>query len=604
MQIGGPSGGCIPEQHLDIDIDYESLKTVGAMMGSGGLVVMDEDTCMVDVAKFFMDFIQRESCGKCIPCREGTRRMLEILQRITRGRRREKGIDALERFKSVLHLQGLAETIRDTSLCGLGQTAPNPVLSTLRWFRDEYEAHIYERRCPAGACTELVTYQIDPDKCKGCTLCAKKCPAERDHRRRKAPHHIIVRQVHRLRQLHGRLPSFGARSAKSLKSQYQDEPSMITIEVNGRTIQAEKGEMLLPRCAAAGIKRADALPPRRPPATGACRMCVVEVEGQRGLVPSCAFPAADGMKVQTHSPRAVQAPQDDHRAAPGQSSRRLPLLRPQRQLRAPGAWPTSWASATAASPARRSGITLDTSSPSIVRDPAKCILCGKCVRVCEEIQGVAAIDFIGRGCRPKIGTAFDEGLNVSTCVNCGQCITVCPTGALSEQSHIKEVLDALNDPDKIVVVQHAPAVSVTLGEEFGLPPGTDVAGAMTAALRRLGFDRVFDTGFAADLTIMEEGSELVHRLQQRRPLPMLTSCSPGWIKFVETCYPEFIGESLDLQEPAADDGRGHQELLRPARGDRSGEDLQRERHALHGEEVRGRPAGDGAATGWPTSTPC
>lgn len=190
-QIGGPSGGCIPDQHLDIDIDYESLKTVGAMMGSGGLVVMDSDNCMVDVAKFFMDFIQRESCGKCIPCREGTRRMLEILQRITRGRRREKGIEALDRFKSVLHLQSLAETIRDTSLCGLGQTAPNPVLSTLRWFRDEYEAHIYERHCPAGVCPELVTYKVDPARCKGCTLCSKKCPAEAIIGSPKGPHYII-----------------------------------------------------------------------------------------------------------------------------------------------------------------------------------------------------------------------------------------------------------------------------------------------------------------------------------------------------------------------------------------------------------------------------
>jgi NADH:ubiquinone oxidoreductase subunit F (NADH-binding)/(2Fe-2S) ferredoxin len=192
VQIGGPSGGCIPEQHLEIDIDYESLKTVGAMMGSGGLVVMDEETCMVDVAKFFMDFIQRESCGKCIPCREGTRRMLEILQRITRGRRREKGIEALERFHSVLHLQNLAETIRDTSLCGLGQTAPNPVLSTLRFFRHEYEAHIYERCCPAAACAELLTYSIDPEKCKGCTLCAKKCPADAIVGSPKNTHYIIA----------------------------------------------------------------------------------------------------------------------------------------------------------------------------------------------------------------------------------------------------------------------------------------------------------------------------------------------------------------------------------------------------------------------------
>ncbi len=190
-QIGGPSGGCIPAQHLDIEIDYESLKTVGAMMGSGGLVVMDEDTCMVDVAKFFMDFIQRESCGKCIPCREGTRRMLEILQRITRGRRNETGQEALERFKGVMHLNRLAEVIKDTSLCGLGQTAPNPVLSTLRYFRDEYEAHIFERRCPAGVCTELLTYRIDAEKCKGCTLCAKKCPAEAIMGTPRSPHYII-----------------------------------------------------------------------------------------------------------------------------------------------------------------------------------------------------------------------------------------------------------------------------------------------------------------------------------------------------------------------------------------------------------------------------
>ncbi len=192
VQIGGPSGGCIPTEHLDIQIDYESLKTVGAMMGSGGLVAMDEDTCMVDVAKFFMDFIQRESCGKCIPCREGTRRMLEILKRITRGRGSETNLDALQRFHGVMQMEKLAEVIRDTSLCGLGQTAPNPVLSTLRWFRSEYEAHIFERKCPAGVCTELKRYTIDPSACKGCTACAKKCPAGAIMGQPKAPHYIIT----------------------------------------------------------------------------------------------------------------------------------------------------------------------------------------------------------------------------------------------------------------------------------------------------------------------------------------------------------------------------------------------------------------------------
>jgi len=191
VQIGGPSGGCIPLQHLDIDIDYASLQKVGAIMGSGGLVVMDEDNCMVDVAKFFMDFIQRESCGKCIPCREGTRRMLEILTRITRGRRNETGTETLERFRGIMYLERLAKVIKDTSLCGLGKTAPNPVLSTLRWFKDEYEAHIYERKCPAGVCTELLTYKIDPDLCKGCTLCAKNCPVNAIMGNPKTPHYII-----------------------------------------------------------------------------------------------------------------------------------------------------------------------------------------------------------------------------------------------------------------------------------------------------------------------------------------------------------------------------------------------------------------------------
>ena len=190
-QIGGPSGGCISDINLDIEIDYERLKTVGAMMGSGGLVVMDDRTCMVDVAKFFMNFIQRESCGKCIPCREGTKRMLETLEMITRSRTKETKEQALVRFQSVMQLTELAEVIKSTSLCGLGQTAPNPVLSTLKWFRDEYDAHIYDRKCPAGACKDLVTYKIIEDKCKGCTICAKKCPVTAIKGAPKSPHYII-----------------------------------------------------------------------------------------------------------------------------------------------------------------------------------------------------------------------------------------------------------------------------------------------------------------------------------------------------------------------------------------------------------------------------
>lgn len=190
-QMGGPSGGCVATQHLDLEIDYESLKSVGAMMGSGGLVVMDEETCMVDVARFFMEFIQRESCGKCVSCREGTRQLLETFRRINTSRRRESGFDALTRMQGVMNLQQLAEVIRETSLCGLGQSAPNPVLSTMRWFMDEYEEHIYDRHCRAHACRELLTYTINGTTCKGCTLCLKKCPSDAIRGTLRAPHYII-----------------------------------------------------------------------------------------------------------------------------------------------------------------------------------------------------------------------------------------------------------------------------------------------------------------------------------------------------------------------------------------------------------------------------
>ncbi|ADL07465.1 NADH-quinone oxidoreductase subunit NuoF [Thermosediminibacter oceani] len=181
VQTGGPSGGCIPASLLDMPIEYDTLTQAGSMMGSGGMIVMDEDTCMVDIAKFFLTFTQDESCGKCPPCRIGTKRMLEILERITNGEGREGDIELLET---------LAKNIKASALCGLGQTAPNPVLSTLRYFRDEYEAHIREKKCPAGACKALITYEITVDKCKGCGLCVKVCPAGAITGERKQPHAI------------------------------------------------------------------------------------------------------------------------------------------------------------------------------------------------------------------------------------------------------------------------------------------------------------------------------------------------------------------------------------------------------------------------------
>lgn len=323
---------------------------------------------------------------------------------------------------------------------------------------------------------------------------------------------------------------------------------MATIEVNGREIEIKPGEMLLTALRRAGVYvptlcNMDGLFP-----SGACRMCVVEIEGRPNLIPSCACPAEDGMKVKTHSPRAIRARKtiielllanhpDDCLYCVRSDTCELRDLATElgvRQRRYVGT---------------KNDYKVDTSSPSIVRDPAKCILCGKCVRVCEEIQGVSAIDFVRRGSQSQIATAFEEGLNVSSCINCGQCIMVCPTGALREQSYMKEVMDALADPGRFVVVQHAPSISVTIGEEFGMKPGTDAAGIMTTALRRLGFDRVFDTSFSADLTIMEEASELAHRLTTGGTLPMMTSCSPGWIKYVEQFYPEFMGNLSTCKSP-------------------------------------------------------
>jgi iron-only hydrogenase group A len=323
---------------------------------------------------------------------------------------------------------------------------------------------------------------------------------------------------------------------------------MIQFEADGRRIEAKEGETILSALKREGISVPtlcflEGLAP-----TGACRLCVVEVEGAPTFVPACSYPVAPGMKIRTSTPKVLDARRtivelllgnhpDDclYCARSGkcdlqQLSQALGIR--QRMYRG-----------------KRDMQEKDVSSPSIIRDPEKCILCGRCVRVCEEIQGVGAIDFVGRGCKAYVGTAFGQGLNLSSCINCGQCIVVCPTGALTERSQIDPVVAALADPDKLVVVQHAPSVSVTLAEEFGMPAGQDVDGKMVAALRRVGFDRVFDTSFTADLTIMEEASELAQRISTGGTLPMFTSCSPGWIKFVEEFYPDFMPNLSTCKSP-------------------------------------------------------
>jgi NADH-quinone oxidoreductase subunit G/NADP-reducing hydrogenase subunit HndD len=321
----------------------------------------------------------------------------------------------------------------------------------------------------------------------------------------------------------------------------------LTLTIDGRAVETRSGATLLEACEQGGVKVPTLCHIKGLLPSGACRICVVELEG-RSLVPSCSFPAAAGMVVHTNSEAAVAARKtiielllanhpDDclychrNKCCELQDLAELYGVRERRFV------------------TTRNDYHLDPSSPSLVRDPAKCILCGKCVRVCEEIMGIAAIDFIGRGSATIIGPAFNESINTSSCINCGQCVLACPTGALRESSHTREVVDALRDPGLHVVVQHAPAVSVSLAEEFGLKPGTDVDGLLVAALRRLGFDKVFDTSFAADLTIMEEASELVHRVKTGGVLPMFTSCSPGWIKYVEQFFPDMIPNLSTCKSP-------------------------------------------------------
>ncbi|HEY3377384.1 MAG TPA: [FeFe] hydrogenase, group A, partial [Armatimonadota bacterium] len=323
----------------------------------------------------------------------------------------------------------------------------------------------------------------------------------------------------------------------------------VNLTINGKPVKAQAGQTLLQVCREQGIDiptlcyLEDLFP------SGACRMCVVEVEGARGLVPSCAFPVAEGQQVHTHSTRALQA-------------RRMivELLlanHPKECLTCVRSGKCQLQSLTEDLGVREQRFEglhrehpIDASSVSLIRDPEKCIVCGRCVRVCEEVQGVSAIDFTRRGFQTVILPAFDHSLGNTACVNCGQCILVCPTGALRESSNLKEVNDAINDPEKIVIAQVAPAIRATIGEEFGMPAGSRVTGKLPAALRRVGFDMVFDTDVAADLTIMEEGSELVHRLTKgEEPLPLITSCSPGWVKFIEHFYPDMLDHLSTAKSP-------------------------------------------------------
>lgn len=314
------------------------------------------------------------------------------------------------------------------------------------------------------------------------------------------------------------------------------------IEVNNTMLEAKEGELLLDVLRRNKINiptlcyMKDSFP------NGACRMCVVENLSTGKLITACSYPAEAGMRILSHSPRVVESRKtivelllanhpDDCLYCVRNENCELQHLSKELNVK------------TRRLKGERKHNHIDRSSPSIIRDPDKCILCGRCVTVCEEVMGVSAIDFTHRGSNSTVDTAFGKGLNISSCVNCGQCIMVCPTGALSEKSHIEGIGNALHDVEKTVVIQYAPAITVSLAEEFGLPAGIDLNGKLNAALRKMGFNHVFDTTFSADLTIMEESAELIARIQKGGTLPMFTSCCPAWIKYAEE-YAEDILPSL------------------------------------------------------------
>ncbi|MEI8389507.1 MAG: NADH-dependent [FeFe] hydrogenase, group A6 [bacterium] len=322
----------------------------------------------------------------------------------------------------------------------------------------------------------------------------------------------------------------------------------VTININGDDIKVSKGTTILDAANQAGINIPTLCHLKKCTPTGACRICVVEIEGARNLVASCTNPVAEGMKIQTHSNRVIDArktiielmianhPQDCLKCD------RSGFCSLQNLSEEYGISEIPYQG-------RKRHNPIDLSSPSIVRDADKCILCGKCVKVCEQIQTVNAIEFTKRGFESIVAPSFNCALGESTCINCGQCIMVCPTGALTEKCAIEDVRAALKDPTKVVIAQPAPAIRVTIGEAMGMEAGAISTGKMVTALKKLGFNKVFDTDFAADLTIMEEGSELVHRITNNGVLPMMTSCSPGWIKFIEHFYPSLIPNLSTCKSP-------------------------------------------------------
>ncbi|MDF2889866.1 MAG: 4Fe-4S dicluster protein [Clostridia bacterium] len=323
---------------------------------------------------------------------------------------------------------------------------------------------------------------------------------------------------------------------------------MVNITIDGIKTQVPSGTTVLEAAKSLNIDIPTLCYLKGLNAVGACRICVVEVQGARALQASCVLPAAEGMVVKTATPKVREARKGIMELILARHEREC--LTCSRNLSCE-LQKLSEEMGVGEIPYEDSGnhYAVDETSTAIVRDQNKCILCGRCISVCKKVQGTGAIDFARRGVKTTVTTAFDKSLGDVNCINCGQCIKICPVGALKEKDDTEKVWDAISNPDLHVVVQTAPAVRVALGEEFGMPVGTNVEGKMIAALKRLGFDKVFDTNFSADLTILEEGTELLGRINNGGRLPLITSCSPGWIKFCEHNHHDFIENLSSCKSP-------------------------------------------------------
>lgn len=323
----------------------------------------------------------------------------------------------------------------------------------------------------------------------------------------------------------------------------------VKLKINGLNVTAPAGSTILEAAHAAGIRIPTLCWLKEINEIGACRMCVVEVKGAKGLVASCVYPVAEGMEVKTNTKRLLDSRRrtlqlllsaHDKKCLSCVRSGRCELQELCQELGVDDEDHFA---------GERNHYEPDTSAVHMIRDNNKCILCRRCSAVCEKVQSVGVIGPNNRGFATFIGSAFEMGLGETSCVGCGQCIAACPTGALYEKDNTDDVLEAIADESKHVVVQTAPAVRAALGEEFGYPMGTDVEGKMAAALRRIGFDKVFDTDFSADLTIMEEANEFLERVHNGGVLPMMTSCSPGWIKYCEHYYPDQLEHLSSCKSP-------------------------------------------------------